>query len=149
MAPTAGNAVFVDTNILVYATFPGAPFHAVARARLNELDANGAVLWTSRRNEKNGNRSGTDLEFTAPLHSGLSGNWSGPTGKDHSRTPRSVVTRLAPLAAEFLPGGKGRRSGSNAHVHLRLANGCILGSPWDPPEQIPPSELNASEKELY
>jgi predicted nucleic acid-binding protein len=49
MAPTAGNAVFVDTNILVYATFPGAPFHAAARARLNELDANGAVLWTSRQ----------------------------------------------------------------------------------------------------
>jgi virulence-associated protein VagC len=42
MAPTAGNAVFVDTNILVYASFPGAPFHAAARARLNELDATGA-----------------------------------------------------------------------------------------------------------
>ena len=49
MAPTAGNAVLVDTNILVYASFPGAPFHAAARARLNELDATGAVLWTSRQ----------------------------------------------------------------------------------------------------
>ncbi len=49
MAPTAGNAVFVDTNILVCASFPGSPFHAAARARLNELDANGAVLWTSRQ----------------------------------------------------------------------------------------------------
>lgn len=43
----------------------------------------------------------------APLHSGLAGNWSGPTGKDHIRTPRSQLTRLAPLAAEFFPGGRG------------------------------------------
>jgi len=49
MAPTAGNVVFVDTNVLVFASFPGAPLHAAARARLTELDANGAVLWTSRQ----------------------------------------------------------------------------------------------------
>lgn len=46
---TPGSAVFVDTNILVYASFPGTPFHAVARLRLNELEASGAVLWTCRQ----------------------------------------------------------------------------------------------------
>ncbi len=49
MAPAAGNSVLVNTNILVYASFPGAPFHSAARACLNELDGNGAVLWTSRQ----------------------------------------------------------------------------------------------------
>lgn len=49
MAPTAGSAVFLDTNILVYASFPGTPFHAAARAGLNELETNGATLWASRQ----------------------------------------------------------------------------------------------------
>jgi predicted nucleic acid-binding protein len=49
MAPTAGSAVFLDTNILVYASFPGSPFYAAARTRLNEVESNGAALWTSRQ----------------------------------------------------------------------------------------------------
>jgi predicted nucleic acid-binding protein len=49
MVPTAGSAVFLDTNILVYASFPGMTFHNAARARLSELEGNGAILWTSRQ----------------------------------------------------------------------------------------------------
>lgn len=49
MAPTASSAVFLDTNILVYSSFPGAPFHDAARARLSELESSGVVFWTSRQ----------------------------------------------------------------------------------------------------
>jgi predicted nucleic acid-binding protein len=49
MAPTAGSAVFLDTNILVYASFPGTSFHIAARARLSELETSGAILWASRQ----------------------------------------------------------------------------------------------------
>jgi predicted nucleic acid-binding protein len=49
MTPTAGSAVFLDTNILVYASLRGADFHAAARARLIELENNGAILWASRQ----------------------------------------------------------------------------------------------------
>ena len=49
MAATADSAVFLDTNILIYASFPGTPLHAAARARLSELDASGATLWASRQ----------------------------------------------------------------------------------------------------
>jgi predicted nucleic acid-binding protein len=49
MTLTAGSAVFIDTNVLVYAIFPGTPFHDAARARLTELESNGVVLWTSRQ----------------------------------------------------------------------------------------------------
>jgi predicted nucleic acid-binding protein len=49
MVSMAGNSVFLDTNILVYASFPGTPFHAAARARLSELEAQWANLWTSRQ----------------------------------------------------------------------------------------------------
>ena len=49
MAPTRGSAVFFDTNILVYASFPGAPFHDAARARLSELESYGVLFWTSRQ----------------------------------------------------------------------------------------------------
>jgi predicted nucleic acid-binding protein len=49
MAPTINNAVFVDTNILVYASFPSAPLHEAARARLSEFENEGALFWTSRQ----------------------------------------------------------------------------------------------------
>jgi predicted nucleic acid-binding protein len=49
MAPTPGSAVFLDTNILVYSSFPGAPFYDAARARLSELESNEVVFRTSRQ----------------------------------------------------------------------------------------------------
>lgn len=49
MAPTPGSAVFLDTNILVYASFPGTPFYDAARARLSEFESHGASFWTSRQ----------------------------------------------------------------------------------------------------
>jgi len=49
MALTAGSAVFIDTNILVYASFPGTPLHDAARARLTDLESSGVVFWTSRQ----------------------------------------------------------------------------------------------------
>jgi predicted nucleic acid-binding protein len=49
MALTPGNAVFIDTNILVYASFPGTPFHDAARSRLSELESDGMLFWTSRQ----------------------------------------------------------------------------------------------------
>ncbi len=49
MAPTPGSAVFLDTNILVYSSFPGGPFYDAARARLSELESTSVVFWTSRQ----------------------------------------------------------------------------------------------------
>jgi predicted nucleic acid-binding protein len=49
MVPTPGSAVFLDTNILVYSSFPGAPFYDAARARLRELESAGVLFWTSRQ----------------------------------------------------------------------------------------------------
>lgn len=49
MAPTSGSSVFLDTNILIYASFSTSAFHQAARSRLNELEADGAIFWTSRQ----------------------------------------------------------------------------------------------------
>lgn len=49
MAPTPGSIVFVDTNILIYSSFPGTPFYGAARARLSGLESNGMLFWTSRQ----------------------------------------------------------------------------------------------------
>ena len=49
MVLTQGSAVFVDTNLLIYATFPSSPFHPAARIRLTDLERQGTVLWTSRQ----------------------------------------------------------------------------------------------------
>jgi len=43
----AADPVFIDTNILVYATRPSAPNHSAARVALNRLEAEGAILWIS------------------------------------------------------------------------------------------------------
>jgi predicted nucleic acid-binding protein len=49
MATTAGDKVFVDTNILVYARSVSSPFHRVAVTRLDDLEDTGAELWISRQ----------------------------------------------------------------------------------------------------
>jgi predicted nucleic acid-binding protein len=49
MKPTPGSAVFLDTNILVYAAFPSLRLHAVAIARLAELRQLDVVFWISRQ----------------------------------------------------------------------------------------------------
>ena len=43
----AGDPVFVDTNVLVYATRPSATQHAVASAALARLEGDGSTLWVS------------------------------------------------------------------------------------------------------
>jgi predicted nucleic acid-binding protein len=45
----AGDRVFVDTNIWVYATTALAPLHPTAQAALAALTAIGTELWTSRQ----------------------------------------------------------------------------------------------------
>ncbi len=45
----AADAVFVDTNLLVFATFDRAPWHAARRRVLEDLHASGRTLWVSRQ----------------------------------------------------------------------------------------------------
>ena len=48
MPTTAVERIFVDTNVLVYATQVTAPWHAEANQTLTALHAAGAELWISR-----------------------------------------------------------------------------------------------------
>lgn len=43
------NAIFIDTNVLVYATVVNAPLHEIARQVLQNLSAAGNDLWISRQ----------------------------------------------------------------------------------------------------
>jgi len=45
----AADPVFVDTNVLVYATRPSSAEHAAARAALNRLEREGSTLWVSHQ----------------------------------------------------------------------------------------------------
>jgi len=49
MATLADKGVFIDTNILIYATVNSAPWHQDAIAKLQELSAQGVPLWISRQ----------------------------------------------------------------------------------------------------
>src|SRR5438876_10986995 len=49
MATGGADDVFIDTNVLVYATVAEAPLHEVARRAIHELFEAGAALWISRQ----------------------------------------------------------------------------------------------------
>lgn len=49
MAITAGNRIFIDTNVLVYANLAKSPFHGQAVARLRELENHGLELYVNRQ----------------------------------------------------------------------------------------------------
>jgi predicted nucleic acid-binding protein len=49
MTTSAADALFVDTNVLVYASWSQAPLHQYARAILAQHHASGASLWISRQ----------------------------------------------------------------------------------------------------
>jgi predicted nucleic acid-binding protein len=49
MATTAVDRVFVDTNVVVFASVPAAPLHALALQRLHDLKQAGVELWFSRQ----------------------------------------------------------------------------------------------------
>jgi predicted nucleic acid-binding protein len=49
MATTAVDRVFVDTNVLVFATQVTAPWHTTAELALSDLRAAGTELWISRQ----------------------------------------------------------------------------------------------------
>lgn len=49
MAMMSDNALFVDTNVLVYANVAAAPFHAASLAALQTAHQAGRPLWVSRQ----------------------------------------------------------------------------------------------------
>lgn len=49
MAQTAVSRVFLDTNVLVYASVAGAPFHAEALQAIQSREQAGIELWISRQ----------------------------------------------------------------------------------------------------
>jgi predicted nucleic acid-binding protein len=49
MAATDRSPVFLDTNVLVYASLALSPFHAAATERLAALEGDGVDLWVSRQ----------------------------------------------------------------------------------------------------
>ena len=49
MTPTSGRSVFIDTNVLVYASFRALPFHEMARTRLRDLARADVRFWMSRQ----------------------------------------------------------------------------------------------------
>ncbi len=49
MATMGDESVFLDTNVLVYASIAEAPLHTVARAALQQLAQAGSDLWISRQ----------------------------------------------------------------------------------------------------
>jgi predicted nucleic acid-binding protein len=49
MATMAADPVFVDTNVLVFARIPSAPFHAEASKAMNRVFQSGAALRISRQ----------------------------------------------------------------------------------------------------
>jgi predicted nucleic acid-binding protein len=45
----AVDPIFIDTNVLVFATIPASPFHPAAIAALHGITMSGAAAWISRQ----------------------------------------------------------------------------------------------------
>jgi hypothetical protein len=45
----AADPIFIDTNVLVFATIPASPFHQAAIAALHDVAISGAAAWISRQ----------------------------------------------------------------------------------------------------
>jgi hypothetical protein len=58
---TPGSAVFIDTNILIYSSFPGTPFYESARARLSQLESDGNLWQKSETTAPSRSRLGKTL----------------------------------------------------------------------------------------
>ena len=62
------DALFIDTNVLVFATVPPAPLHAAAKAKLAAERAAGHELWISRQVLRESlSALGRPQTFTPPL----------------------------------------------------------------------------------
>ncbi len=64
---TAGSAVFLDTNVLVYATFPQFAWHRVACSRLATLAAAPVAFHTSRQVLREFLAAATRPGFMSPM----------------------------------------------------------------------------------
>ena len=49
MTTQGGKAVFIDTNVLIYAKLALSPFHLTAVNRLKELESQRVRFWVSRQ----------------------------------------------------------------------------------------------------
>ena len=49
MATTAAEPIFIDTNVLVFASLPLSSLYATAIAAIHEIDKQGAPVWISRQ----------------------------------------------------------------------------------------------------
>jgi predicted nucleic acid-binding protein len=67
MKMTAGSAVFLDTNVLVYLTFAHFPLHAAARRHIAELERLPVWFWISRQVLREFLAVTTRPGFLAPL----------------------------------------------------------------------------------
>ena len=49
MPTTAADRIFLDTNVLVYASRPATAEHAAARAALAKAETSGTAIWTGEQ----------------------------------------------------------------------------------------------------
>jgi predicted nucleic acid-binding protein len=99
MTTGAVNALFLDTNVLVYATIPVAPLHAIAAAAIADAYAAGRELWISRQILR---------EYLATL--------SRPLTFTPALTPAQLVGQVLAFQAQF------RIAEDNAIITANLRN---------------------------
>lgn len=121
---TAGKAVFLDTNILVYLSFDHFLLHQTARSRVGELERGGHPLWISRQilREFLAVASRPGILTSEPSLAFLVGLVEEFTRQFHLAEDTAQVTgRLVELIQE--PGARGRQVHDANIVATMLAHG--------------------------
>jgi predicted nucleic acid-binding protein len=108
MAKTGADAIFLDTNILIYAKQGLSPFHAAAVAKVSALAAAGHSLWVSRQ---------TFREYLAAM--------SRPGALTSPVAMLALIADVGSFEAQFLVAEDG--PGVTAQLHALLRSVACLG----------------------
>jgi len=101
--------VFVDTNVLVYATRPSAAEHAAALAALGRLEGEGSALWVSHQVLREYLAVVTRAQVSAPalpMTTAITDVRNFRTAFDVAEERASVLDRLLDLLAAHRGGGR-------------------------------------------
>jgi len=105
----AADPVFVDTNVLVYATRPSSAEHVAARAALTRLEGEGSTLWVSHQVLREYLAVVTRPQVTAsalPMTTAIADVQKFRTAFDIAEERPGVLDRLLDLLAAYPTSGR-------------------------------------------
>jgi toxin-antitoxin system PIN domain toxin len=125
----AGDAAFVDTNVLIYASRPKAREHAAARAVLDRMRQEGSPLWLSQQVLREYLAAATRPQPSGPalpMAAAIADMQQFRTGFSIAEDTAGVLDRLVHLLSSHTGSGKQVHDANLVATMLETANTRLL-----------------------